>query len=672
MWRLFRIQVLMKYEIAPDARRYIPDTMLCFYYDQYWEIEGTKTKSPLHDFLLVVPLSKIEWDNPPQKLYELLFEIETMLSKVQLINSFIDGYIENPTKENYNSLVEHLWIISTTAIIYSQLFTTTNKNYIKDQSIEIQQISIESGNPITNADFEDMDEYFSTIGSKMDAIIESIPPLIESLDYAASGKRIEYDMLPISKNNKINKRAYLFNTSNLYDMMFLFATALTPNELYNETLERSRGNFEHALHDLPVIVQATIIIEHFRDKLFTEIENKREYINLMHFINLFFVFGNFEKNEELPFVILNEHQVIDLEELKYTVFLYNNSHGIIQNPLKMTKITHTDPIPRPDISRVPEGMTIFTQKFTEPLCHLFSCTTNCGVYCTNKCINTETNECNCVRNIPSSVTIKEVATHIDHELKNNKIPSLPFIHHTKNKINETWHSAIGEEGSKEEIMEDKNAETIAKFYCDPEKYMLRVNGNLVPFGRIATKTDEYHDKEYTIDLTDCIGKGLYNMLTGELINANPNFVDFIMDQPHSGVETLDHILIDDEDHNTTLIYVDKYKLSMVIDFFNVLNYRNIIFVDESCEIYNLFKQEMAKLERIKERRGLEGKSDKKRYEKLKQEADILINETYKYGLGVNRRKTNKKKTKRRRRQNKTKKLSKRLFLTKKRKYKSAI
>lgn len=659
---------LFKYEISPDARRYMPDTMLCLHYDQYWTSKGITSDS----LLLVVTLSKMVWD-APQKLYELLFEIETMLSKINLINSFIDGYIENPTKENYNSLVEHLWIISTTAIIYSKLLTKTNKDYIIRQIPQIKMVSEASGNPIPNLDFENMSDYFTETTSNLDNIIEEVPSLIQSLDYARSGKRNEYTQLPVSKNNGINKRLNIFNTRPLYDMMMKFATTLTPNELFIETLLHSRDNLERVLQDVPEISPANVIIDHCREQLFTLIRNRREYINLIHFINLFFVFGNFEKVEEFPFVILNEDQMVDLEELQRTVFLYNNSHGGVPSPPGTSKSKPPDPIPRPHVNAVPEEMSIFTQKFTEPLCTLFSSNTKSGVYCKNTCIGNCENTCDCTTHVPSSVTIKEVATQIDNELKNNKIPSLPFIHYTKNRMNETWKSAIGEKESKEDIMEDKNVKAIAKAYCNPNNFLLRsVKPNLVPFGRIIARTNEYHEVKYEIDIDDASVKGLYNMLTGELINANPIFVDFMQSQPGfeaDHLQTISHLSIGETSDSTNLMYVSRYKLSMIINFFKTLNYRNIIFVDESCEIYDLFSNELTKLEAIQEDRGLKGKKDKERLNKLTQNADEIIQTVYKYGLGLRHRKKTKKKTRYGRRKHISKKNLKKTFRTKKRKNK---
>ena len=580
--RIFHLTDAVTYSAAADS-------ILCSEYLKKIEPEGREHEEE-DEFPLKTVLPEIDMN-------ELVTEVITFFNNFihKNVTESILQYIDNPVFTNYDQVVKRLWICSSTSALYAaylanqenlQLFTEVLRE--KDASADID-----------------------TIIDSLNYIVDKTPAIVESLNYAKSAKRNEFIQLP----EMPLKYDYMFVADNLMQMLIDFTGSLHPYELQNIFFSYYDIIFE--VIDQYSIISVTDLLIEFRVELKDKIE-QGSYVLIMHIINLFVVYGNFVFQDEV--VISLEAPYINYRELEHTAFIYIDSHGLIESNVETTPIFNEELTP--EVSKVPDNMNLFIQKFGEPLCSIKVQKYNPGKYCTTKCISEGKKICDCSYNISSGNTVRKISEELDDILENNKFPSLFYLYSKRN-------TDFKQRGLTQYIYEDSAPITRTE---------IRENMPVRNIARITTRVTEYLNKSYSIELSDIIGKGVYNIITGELINSNPTFVEYMRHRYHRRFASMFDVVrsfnVDNYDvtrnHTTSCVYIKKYYLSDIIGYFHSLNYKNIVIIDDSCDSYD-----PAEPDRFMSDRSLSPEIR----QQMKEKADLAIKEVGDYGLGI--RKLNK-------------------------------
>lgn len=556
---------------------------------------------------IIEPKDITEEEDFPLKQALADIEVDKVVSEViTFFNEFIGehitfpllDYIENPTITNYDKVAKRLWICSSTAALYSAyLSNEENLRLFTDELAE-----------------QDDSANVDTIITSLNYIVEHTPQVVESLNYAKSAKRNDFRPLPPKETNI----QYVFSVNTFMNMLMEFTGIIEPNTLPS-IIFFYYGIIEDIIQPHSPVISATDLIHLYRSELKSKVD-EGSYVLIMHVLNLFVVYGNFVIEDGVVTSI--ESPYIQTHEFQRTAFIYIDSHGVITTNIPSEPFTEVELTPQ--LNRVPNGMNLFVQKFGEPLCPMYLQSYLPGIYCTTKCIKEGKRKCDCEFNVSIGYTVKELSHDLDDLLKNNKLPSLFYLHSKRNN----------------DFRQRNLTEDIYEFSSIVSRAKIRENMPIRNIARIPTTVNEYLNKRYTIDLKNTIGKGIYNLISGELINSNPSFIEYITNRyPYHFMDMIDAVrsfkvdnYVVNLDFKTSCMYVKLYYLSDIIGYFESLNYTNILAIDDSCETY--YPANPPEVEN-------DSTLSEERLQELKEKTDAAIKEVGDYGLGI--RKLNKQK-----------------------------
>lgn len=451
------------------------------------------------------------------------------------INQEIRTYVREQTEDRKRALEEHLSTLTSQVTLYSEL------------------------------------PFSKTTGMK-----EPLRNIKEDINNAQ--KMIEY--IPYTRTNsfvektRTEKPTYQFDPSTVIDTFVDFVeNSLTPTELgeliytYSETIneifsEKTGQISGNELVECLIVGNRleTLIKENTRD--LTEKEANYAYTSIISALNMFISLGNFELNEEGVVESLNEEEPINRDELDHSAFIMISTHGMLLTSPK----------------RTPTGLSVFMQKQAEP----FKPSVNCGAAqmerCLGDCILRKEKRCQCIKRfLDYKQMARLLSQEINEELETDKIPSVMELQHLMNK------QKVNQMGELFEALPEKRREFVYEksSHMSESKYVARV----------PIQSTRYAEKLFSTEPKGGL-LGVYNLMTGEVINSNPNFVSFyrgLIDRgdQHLGVVDLYEIppvgatSVTHAEENPRVVF--KFTMSSLLEFFSHLNYHNVFILDLSCE-----------------------------------------------------------------------------------------
>jgi len=463
-------------------------------------------------------------------------------ANVELINPFLSDlnqeiktYVQEPTENRKRVLEENLSKMSSQTALYSELpFATVSR--MKE--------------PLRN--------------TKED--INNAQKILEYIPYSSSNS--------FSEKTRRPKPSYTFNPESVIDLFVDFAEkVLTPTVLAELIFNYSELILE-IFSKKTTPTSGSVLLEMLIDK--NELEkkiiakstgiNEKEanyaYTSIVSAFNMFISLGNFETTGSGVVESLNAEEPINREELDRSAFIMISTHGTLMTSPK----------------RTPNGVSVFMQKQAEPLKPSINCGSAQMEKCLGDCIIRKEKKCKCIKRFLDYQQMARVlSTEINGEMGSNKIPSLMELQHL---MNEQKMHQMGElftflPEKKREFVYEKSS------HISESKYV----------ARIPVQSTRYAEKIFSTEPKSGL-LGVYNLMTGDVINANPNFVSFhraLADRGSPNIGTVDLYEIPPvgtpeithSEENPRVVFL--FTMTSLLEFFDSLNYHNVFILDLSCE-----------------------------------------------------------------------------------------
>lgn len=463
-------------------------------------------------------------------------------SNIVLINTFLSSlnqevqdYVQRPTPDKKLLLEEHLNTMALQTAVYSELPLSISSNMRE---------------PLKN--------------TKED--INNAQKMLEYIPYSSTNSFAEKPRTP--------KPIYIFDPSTIIDIFVEFSTnALTPTELsdlifnYGEAIETIFSKKTEPIEGsalLELLIAENMLEREIKTRTrgIPEKEANYAYTSIVSAFNMFISLGNFEINEDGIVEELNADEPINKTELDHSAFIMISTHGTLMSSPK----------------RTPPGLSVFIQKQAEP----FKPSVNCGVAqmekCLGDCVLRKEKRCRCVKRFLDYQTMaRDLSAEMNSELEEGKMPSVMELQHLMNQ------QKIHQMSELFEALPEKQREFVYEksTYPSSSKYVARV----------PIQTTMYAEKVFSIEPKGGLF-GVYNLMSGELINSNPTFIAHhrrLIDSgsPNIGVIELYEIppvgasdIIHSEE-NKRVVYI--FTLTSLLNYFSSLNYHNVFVLDLSCE-----------------------------------------------------------------------------------------
>lgn len=317
---------------------------------------------------------------------------------------------------------------------------------------------------------------------------------------------------------------------------------------------------------------------------------------IIHAFQIFSVYGNFIADETRQLVTgIHIDSLVNQSELASTVYLYLSMHGNI--PIEPREMHQMDEMIAGVTRTMPAGMRIFIQKHSEPLMMTFSSHalqpfqkgtvfSHKGICDLGVCKQLDPHLCDCEDYLGDEDMISTLSTMVNEDLAANKVPSVASMQTVFNKCKHDSLAALIPHPSEQNpnpkafIYEPGNLDVVDDLQDDgapsrPREYI----------GRIPLDTTHYINKIFTADPALTM-YGIYNLVNGDLITANEDFVDYI-EQEGGEIHKLLKIIKEPSEERQEVPYSPSFvyqcTLRNIVDYFDGKHYRNIFLVDYSCE-----------------------------------------------------------------------------------------
>ena len=553
-----------------------------------------------------------------ENLKRIVTKREVLTNTIDQINEYAEIYCTYPTEENKVNVRKHIIAYARECAYYGRqniineeikkiLPNITAKTERDELNISRVKSAFYAGHFI-----EKTDSY------QLQRIAGECVELLNSLYYVEASQNPPYPRAPPPLDgfplSPVDGYKTDLPSAEIVDMLLAFTMhSLEPRTLFEMVLEnrdaiirafetirsRNLGNIFHFNVD-PTILKQELT------KTVSNAEGVVMYI--IHAFQMFIVYGNFIVDETDHFVKrINPEQLINKSELQSTAYLFISMHGEIpvKNEKNMSK----------DIEKVtknmPRGMRLFIQKQAEPLAPT---RTSCCVepfqpgtvsyesgICMLACKEKDPSLCDCIDFLGDTVLLNPLSLKVNDELRQNKIPSVAYMQQTFNTC-------------RKNTMETLRPDPVLSKTQKPEMYIykpgnLKIIDNLktsdLPrkrefIGRIPLHTTKYINKNFGIDIEKRF-YGIYDLLTGNLISATDNFITYMESQVEFFISKINKISKDPTDPEiipNSPSYMSRCSLTDIINYFNILGYKNIFFFDYSCESDNREVNDLTDEERI--------------------------------------------------------------------------
>jgi hypothetical protein len=553
-----------------------------------------------------------------------------LIEQVDQINEYAEIYFTYPTQENKKNATDHIAAFARACSHYAYLFKFNQERF--EERNRNPRFPNELRNIFSSETLESLMRKFQNL----DRIAQSCQELVSFFFYVEESNNPPYEPAPAPlegfplspiegyKTNlpseEIVKIFILFIRSALGPANVGPYFSVTSNrEAILKAFETIRSHNENNIFDFnldPV---------ELKDELKKYISNEEgDVMYIIHAFQIFIVYGNFIVEGSPPFVTgLNTDQMINQSELASTVYLYLSMHGNFDiRPGKYRKNTPytnsfkiSQEVQRSILPTFP-GMRLFMQKQAEPFAFTFTPSSlksytrgtlsqECGL-CRLECKQKFSGDCDCESRLSDKNVVSTLSTSLNKQLRLNKIPTVSYIQKIYNE-------------KKQDILTDPNYSPYdpslkeENFRYTPGNITipdpLARRGSTSPrnrefIGRIPLYTTKYIKKSYEADLSDGY-YGIYNLLTGNLFTATKidpsNAWDNGFTTQHMGTgrprfytsglglyETILKIRKNSDDRAEVIpnapYYLSETNLVVILGYFHDLGYRNIFFVDDSCEV----------------------------------------------------------------------------------------